>query len=66
MASYCDTYDIIVNGNFNFNKKYKKINVKIIMRDSDSESDSSTWIVEDNKKDIIDDYYDYDYLSDLL
>ena len=61
-------YDIVVIGDFDYNKKFKKNNVKMLMQDSRSSSrttriDEVCEVCEEN---LIPDYLDYDFVSDLL
>jgi len=64
-------YDIVVIGDFDYNKKFKKNNVKMLMYDSRSTariceiggSYGSYGALEEN---LIPDYLDYDFVSDLL
>jgi ribosomal protein L2 len=61
-------YDIVVIGDFDYNKKFKKNNVKMLMYDSRStaricEIEGAYGAFEEN---LIPDYLDYDFVSDLL
>ena len=61
-------YDIVVIGDFDYNKKFKKNNVKMLMYDSRSTSriceiEGAFGAHEDN---LIPDYLDYAFVSDLL
>jgi hypothetical protein len=64
-------YDIIVIGDFDYSKKFKKNNVKMLMFDSRSsaricevhEVHEVHEVCEDN---LNPDYLDYDFVSDLL
>lgn len=64
-------YDIVVIGNFDYNKKFKKNNVKMLMQDSRSSSrttriDEVCEVYEVCEENLIPDYLDYDFVSDLL
>lgn len=70
-------YDIVVIGDFDYNKKFKKNNVKMLMYDSRSTARiceiegafgaygayGAYGAFEEN---LIPDYLDYDFVSDLL
>jgi hypothetical protein len=58
-------YDIIVIGDFDYSKKFKKNNVKMLMFDSRSSARICEFheVSEDN---LNPDYLDYDFVSDLL
>ena len=61
-------YDIIVIGDFDFNKKIKKNNVKMLIYNLHyiQKIFQINEIDEVGKENLIPDYHDYDYLSDLL
>lgn len=64
-------YDIVVIGDFDYNKKFKKNNVKMLMQDSRSSSrttriDEVYEVCEVCEENLIPDYLDYDFVSDLL
>lgn len=61
-------YDIIVIGDFDCNKKFKKNNVKMLIYNLHyiHKIFQIDEIDEVGKENLIPDYHDYDYLSDLL
>lgn len=61
-------YDIIVIGDFDCNKKFKKNNVKMLIYNLHyiQKIFQINEIDEVGKENLIPDYHDYDYLSDLL
>ena len=61
-------YDIVVIGDFDYNKKFKKNNVKMLMQDSRSSSRTTRIdeVYEVCEENLIPDYLDYDFVSDLL
>lgn len=61
-------YDIIVIGDFDCNKKFKKNNVKMLIYNLHyiQKIFQIDEIDEVGKENLIPDYHDYDYLSDLL
>jgi hypothetical protein len=64
-------YDIVVIGDFDYNKKFKKNNVKMLMYDSRStvricEIEGAYGAFGAHEENLIPDYLDYDFVSDLL
>lgn len=61
-------YDIIVIGDFDCNKKFKKNNVKMLIYNLHyiQKIFQINEIDKVGKENLIPDYHDYDYLSDLL
>lgn len=64
-------YDIVVIGDFDYNKKFKKNNVKMLMYDSRSTSriceiEGAFGSYGAHEENLIPDYLDYDFVSDLL
>ena len=64
-------YDIVVIGDFDYNKKFKKNNVKMLMYDSRStaricEIEGAFGSYGAFEENLIPDYLDYDFVSDLL
>lgn len=58
-------YDIVVIGNIDYNKKFKKNNVKMLMYDS-QHATIIRGINRLNEETLVPDYFDYDFISDLL
>ena len=58
-------YDIVVIGDFDYNKKFKKNNVKMLMYDSRSTARICE-IGGAYEENLIPDYLDYDFVRDLL
>ena len=61
-------YDIVVIGDFDYNKKFKKNNVKMLMYDSRSSARICEVheVHEVREENLNPDYLDYDFVSDLL
>ena len=67
-------YDIVVIGDFDYNKKFKKNNVKMLMYDSRSTARiceiggayGAYGAFGAREENLIPDYLDYDFVSDLL